>query len=188
MSRSTPNYGALCRCGHADIGDGIRVFAGQRLDGFYVDLGSVFDLAVLRPFQSLHLIPTTNADGVNALRAFNVHTIAIQVPIARLTKRRKVPTDVTSRDAVLGVWASSHRQKLRYQDEYRTYRSGPYTQVSRLAQSVVQRGHRADEPQGPVEPAGAAVRLEIRRVRRQAGAGEAAAGALSRECSPTSPR
>ena len=41
-----------------DLGDGIKVFAGQRLDGFYVDLGSVFDLAALRPFQNLHLIPT----------------------------------------------------------------------------------------------------------------------------------
>ncbi len=33
------------------------VFAGQRNDGFFVDLGSVFDLAALRPFQNLHLIP-----------------------------------------------------------------------------------------------------------------------------------
>ena len=57
--RSTPNYPALANAAIADVGDGIKVFAGQRLDGFYVDLGSVFDLAVLRPFQNLHLIPTT---------------------------------------------------------------------------------------------------------------------------------
>ena len=38
--------------------DGMKVFAGQRADGFYVDLGSIFDLGDLRPFQNLHLIPT----------------------------------------------------------------------------------------------------------------------------------
>ena len=56
--RSTPNYAGLANAAIYDLGDGIRVFAGQRLDGFYVDLGSVFDLAALRPFQNLHLIPT----------------------------------------------------------------------------------------------------------------------------------
>lgn len=130
--RSTPNYPALADAAIVDVGDGIRVFAGQRLDGFYVDLGSVFDLAALRPFQSLHLIPTANADGVNALRAFNVHTIAIQVPIKRLTKDGSVPTDVTKREAVIGVWASAHRQKAQYRDASRSSWSGPYTQVSRL--------------------------------------------------------
>ena len=86
----------------------------------------------LRPFQNLHLIPTPAADGVNALQAFNVHTIAIQVPIKRLTRSGKKPTDVNSADAVIGVWASAHRQKSRYRDENRDYWSGPYTQVSRL--------------------------------------------------------
>ena len=40
---------------------GGRVFAGQRAEGFYVDLGSIFDLATLRPFENLHLIPTPAA-------------------------------------------------------------------------------------------------------------------------------
>ena len=34
---------------------GEKVFAGQRAEGFYVDLGSIFDLGTLRPFQNLHL-------------------------------------------------------------------------------------------------------------------------------------
>ena len=67
--RSTPNYPALANSAIYDVGNGIKVFAGQRLDGFYVDLGSVFDLAALRPFQNFHLIPTPQAPGVNALRA-----------------------------------------------------------------------------------------------------------------------
>ena len=40
-----------------------RVFAGQRADAFHVDLGSIFDLGALRPFQHLHLIPSADAAG-----------------------------------------------------------------------------------------------------------------------------
>ena len=130
--RSTPNYADLANSTIADIGNGIKVFAGQRLDGFYVDLGAVFDLAVLRPFQNLHLIPGPAGTPVNAVRSFNVHTIAIQIPIDRLTRNGKVPTDQADPKAVIGVWASAHRQKGRYQDENRSYCSGPFTQVSRL--------------------------------------------------------
>ncbi|MET0145361.1 MAG: DUF4331 domain-containing protein [Ilumatobacteraceae bacterium] len=130
--RSTPNYAGLANSAIADLRDGIRVFAGQRLDGFFVDLGSVFDLAALRPFQNLHLVPTLAGPGVNALRAVNVHSIAIQVPIARLTGTPTPPTDPMSPDAVIGVWAAAHRRKAKYRDEDQSYEVGPFTQVSRL--------------------------------------------------------
>jgi hypothetical protein len=131
--RSTPNYPDLANAAVEQVGNGIQIFAGQRLDGFYVDLGAVFDLAVLRPFQNLHLISTPATDGVNGLRAFNVHTIAIQVPINQLTRNGKTPTDPMGNASVIGVWASAHRQKGRYHDESHNSWSGPFTQVSRLA-------------------------------------------------------
>jgi hypothetical protein len=130
--RSTPGYAALANSAIYTLDDGIKVFAGQRLDGFYVDLGSVFDLAALRPFQNLHLISTPAAPGIDALRSFNVHTIAIQIPISKLTRNGNTPTDALSPDAVIGVWASAYRQKGRFHDERRSWSSGPYTQVSRL--------------------------------------------------------
>ena len=51
---STPNYAALANSAIRPLAGGGRVFAGQRREGFYVDLGSVFDLGNLRPFQQLH--------------------------------------------------------------------------------------------------------------------------------------
>ena len=130
--RSTPKYPDLANAAINKLDNGIMVFAGQRLDGFYVDLGSVFDLAVLRPFQNLHLIPTAAQPGVNALRSFNVHSIAIQVPITQLTPDGKNPSDVMSAKSVIGVWASAYRQKGRFQDQNRSYSTGAFTQVSRL--------------------------------------------------------
>src|SRR2546427_500639 len=60
--RSTPDYVSLANAAVQDLGDGVKTFAGQRGEGFYVDLGSIFDLGALRPFQNLHLIPTPARD------------------------------------------------------------------------------------------------------------------------------
>ena len=51
---STPNYGALASQAISRVGNGVLSFAGQRAEGFYVDLGAIFDLGNLRPFQGDH--------------------------------------------------------------------------------------------------------------------------------------
>src|SRR5215472_1795953 len=51
---STPNYASLASAAVHELPGGIRVFAGQRAEGFYVDLGSIFDLLNLRPLEQLH--------------------------------------------------------------------------------------------------------------------------------------
>ena len=56
------------------------MFAGQRADAFHVDLGSIFDLGALRPFNEAHLISMPNMNGVNSVQSFNVHTIALAGP------------------------------------------------------------------------------------------------------------
>jgi hypothetical protein len=50
---STPNYAHLAESATYNV-HGSKVFAGQRADGFYVDLGAIFDLGDLRPFENLH--------------------------------------------------------------------------------------------------------------------------------------
>jgi Domain of unknown function (DUF4331) len=131
--RSTPNYARLAAQSFYDVGSR-RVFAGQRAEGFHVDLGSIFDLGTLRPFQSLHLIPTADAMGVDATKTLNVHTIAIQVPISEVTRRRNTPKDPMSPDSVIGVWATASRRRSRILDRQtgRTRGHGPWHQVSRL--------------------------------------------------------
>ncbi len=131
--RSTPNYPDLASAAVASFGSGEKVFAGQRADAFFVDLGSVFDLGTLRPFQNLHLIPTAATDGRDSLAQANVHTIALQVPIKHLTADGNVPTDPMSPNAVIGVWGAAYRQKARIRDKDWGHRNaGPWEQVSRL--------------------------------------------------------
>ena len=134
--RSTPNYGALADAAVHTLSSGEVVFAGQRNDPFFVDLGSIFDLGDLRPFQNLHLIPTAAAPGVDATKALNIHTIAIQVPIAALTKQQRVwgSRDAMSAESVLGIWGGASRRKVRIADAANDELSeaGPWVQVSRL--------------------------------------------------------
>jgi hypothetical protein len=132
--RSTPNYPALGEAAVHSLAGGVKVFAGQRLEGFYVDLGSIFDLGDLRPFQNLHLIPTMAAAGVDATKTLNIHTIALQIPISDLTANGGVPTHPSSSSAVIGVWSGASRRKVRMVDWANDERAeaGPWVQVSRL--------------------------------------------------------
>ena len=155
--RSTPELRALHRSGDARAARRpASVFAGQRADGFFVDLGSIFDLGALRPFQNLHLIPSAAAAGVNGLQGLNVHTIAIQVPMTDLTRDGKNPTDVM--DAEVGDRRVGVGQPA--EDDGLATTAQPDRRPRSVAagvparQPAVQRGHRPDGAQGPVERPG----------------------------------
>ena len=131
--RSTPNYAKLAKQGVHSMGNR-SVFAGQRADAFHVDLGSIFDLGALRPFNEAHLISMPEMNGVNAVQSYNVHTIAIQVPISDLSRNGDRPKDATKGSSVIGVWATASRRKARVFDRRkgRYVGLGPWEQVSRL--------------------------------------------------------
>ncbi|MFI5261515.1 MAG: DUF4331 domain-containing protein [Candidatus Limnocylindrales bacterium] len=135
--RSTPKYGPLAQSAVHTLGGGIKVFAGQRREGFFVDLGSIFDLGDLRPFQNLHLIPTAAAPGVDATKDLNVHTIAMQIQMTSLTKDGSKPTDPLDPRSVIGVYTSAHRRKARILVGSDDVESGPWVQVSRLGNPLV---------------------------------------------------
>jgi hypothetical protein len=127
--RSTPNYGALADAAVTSLPGGIKVFAGQRDDPFYVDLGSVFDLAGLRPFNPFHAIPLAAEPGRDALRNYSTHTIAIQVPIDQVT---------TFSNKIIGVYASASRPMVRVlRKDGTSDHNGPFVQVSRLGEPLI---------------------------------------------------
>ncbi len=132
--RSTPNYDSLATSAVHHIARNTTVFAGQRNDGFFVDLGAIFDLGDIRPIQNLHLIPTPAAPAVDPLKTLNIHTIAIKVPISSLTRDGSVPSDPASVKAVLGIWGGASRRKVQVRNDNGngTMGSGPWVQVSRL--------------------------------------------------------
>jgi hypothetical protein len=132
---STPSYAsALAQPAINTLSDGSLVFAGQRAEGFYVDLGSIFDLGNLRPVQELNVFAKAlglqSMPGVNATKFLNVHSIALQVPISRVT--------VSGRPTI-GIWTTASRRRVGIRDDRGgpEFFSGPHTQVSRLGNPLV---------------------------------------------------
>ncbi|MDQ6850671.1 MAG: DUF4331 domain-containing protein [Actinomycetota bacterium] len=135
---STPNYAALARAAVHKLPGGIQVFTGQRAEGFYVDLGAIFDLGALRPFQNAHLIKMPASGGINATKAKNIHSIAIQVPKTDLTKGGYDPTDATDKRSTIGVYASASRQQGRViNGDGTVHNAGPWVQISRQANPLI---------------------------------------------------
>ncbi len=111
--RTMPGYAALAAQGIYELDDGVRVFAGQREDPFYIDLGAIFDTLNLRRDLPLLTADEDANDGVNPfgvdmLSGFNVNTIAIEVPISWLTKDGEGPD--TTEYPKLGAYASTYRR------------------------------------------------------------------------------
>jgi hypothetical protein len=137
--RSTPNYQDLAEMATYSLKDGTKVFAGQRDDPFFVDLGSVFDLAGLRPFNGAHLIPRAATRGRDGVSGYNTHTIALQVPISSLTHNHRAPRDASDPNAIIGVYSTSQRQRVRVLSDSGATpeQSGRWAQVSRLGMPLV---------------------------------------------------
>ena len=130
---STPDYGAWpprrCTAGRRD--HGVRRAAGR---GLLRRPGR--DLRPGRPAAvreaARHVRPACPPGGTRGQRhqQLNVHSIAIQVPVSALT-RSDHPT--------IGVWTTASRQRVRLwdADQGENVDSGPFRQVSRLGNPLV---------------------------------------------------
>jgi uncharacterized protein DUF4331 len=125
--RSMPDYGALADAAVTELPGGGQSFAGPRDDPFFVDLGSVFDLAGLRPLNQAHAIKLPTENGVDGLAGFNVHSVVLQVPT----------DDLVDGDPVIGVWSTTERRRNTVLGGGKSRARGPFTQVSRLGMPLV---------------------------------------------------
>jgi len=92
--RSTPGYHALAMAGIHDLNDGSKVFAGQRDDSFFGDIGAAFDLVAIRSGTG------ASGGGKDFFAGYAVHTVSLQVPLSQLDN---------GGNHVVGVWSASER-------------------------------------------------------------------------------
>src|SRR6476646_11234937 len=98
---------------------GLKIFAGQRDDPFYADVGAIFDLVAIRKAGT-----TGNmGGGKDFLSGYNVHTIALQIPISQ----------VDTKSHTIGVWSSTDRQNVTVNGKLHR----GWTQVSRLGEPLI---------------------------------------------------
>src|SRR3954452_5274005 len=81
--KTFPNYGALASASVHGVRGGGKVFAGQREDAFFVDLGTTFDALNIRKATG------NSGGGKDDLAGYNVHGIVLQVPEGQVTRNHK---------------------------------------------------------------------------------------------------
>ncbi len=114
--RSTPNYRQLAANAVVNA-NGTRVFAGQRDDPFFGDIGAIFDKLAFRKGTG------ASGGGKDFFAGYAVHTIALQIPIAELR----------AKSSTIGVWSSTERRNVTVAGKVRK----GWTQVSRIGNPLV---------------------------------------------------
>jgi len=125
--RSTPGYHALAMAGIHDLNDGSKVFAGQRDDGFFGDIGAAFDLVAIRSGTG------ASGGGKDFFAGYGVHTVSLQVPLSQLDN---------GGNHVVGIWSASERPVTKITLAKKHGRrilkkSTEWKQVSRLGEPLV---------------------------------------------------
>lgn len=134
-TRTTPNYEQLAAKGIFPLKNGGRVFAGQRDETFYIDLGGTFD--TLNLHVSPILSPADDANDALLLGAardtfsgFNVNTIALEIPISDLMG--------PNGNKVIGAYATTSRPKVSViKKDGDRENSARFVQVARMGNPLV---------------------------------------------------
>ena len=128
--KTMPDYDKLARQGIKQIKGGGKVFAGQRDDPFFVDLGATFDSINFRSGTG------NQGGGKDDLAGYNTNSVVLQVPDAHVTRNNKSVTGPSASNAVIGVWSSTERQRLQVTSGSGRGK-GRFVQVSRLGNPLV---------------------------------------------------
>ncbi|WP_019864684.1 DUF4331 domain-containing protein [Methylovulum miyakonense] len=131
--RTMPDYQDLSEQGIYPLVNGGRVFAGQRDESFYIDLGATFDTLNFRAPPILTADQDgndfANPFGNDMFSGFNVNSIAIEVPISEVT---------SDAAAVIGMYASTSRPRYKTINSLgQAVYSGAFVQVARMANPLV---------------------------------------------------
>ena len=115
------------------------MFAGQREEPFFVDLGAAFDAINVR-------VGTGNeGQGKDDFSGYNISSIVMQLPEEQVTKDGEPVADMGANNAVVGVWSTTERRRLEVRDAG-FYAGSPgsvngvknkWVQVSRLGNPLV---------------------------------------------------
>lgn len=104
----------------AELDAGYQAFAGQRDDGFYADIQAIFDLLNFR----------TGDDRFDSQSGYNVHTIALDIPVEELGG------DLQQ----VGVFATTSRPAFAVAGSGGPVRFGPFVQVARQGNPLFNEG------------------------------------------------
>jgi hypothetical protein len=115
-------YNAVASSAVRTLGGGVKAFVGPREDPFFIDVGRIFDLL------------SVGGKGTDNVSGFNVHTIALQVPLGKIRP--------SASDPVIGAYTTVDRMhtswhKVGKGKRARWVEHSAWKQVERLGQPLV---------------------------------------------------
>jgi hypothetical protein len=132
--KTIPNYEPVWMSAIKNVGGGGKSFVGPADDPFFVDLGAVFDgINIDKPGRP-NIGLGNQGGGRDDVSGYNTHSFVLQVPEAAVTKDNRSVSNANSPNAVIGVWATTERQKM---SVLKGNRRPEWVQVSRLGNPLV---------------------------------------------------
>ena len=126
--KTIPDYDKVANQAITELPGGGKVFAGQRDDPFFVDLGMTFDAINLEGRAG---------KAKDDLAGYGVHSIVLQVPEEKVTRDGDEVDSANDKNSVVGVWASTERKRVSVLASHDDDDGNDYQQVSRLGNPLV---------------------------------------------------
>jgi Domain of unknown function (DUF4331) len=141
--KTFPHYQKFVNQSINTLGDGTKVFVGERDDPFFVDLGATFDAINVRQGTG------NEGQGKDDLSGYWTSSTVLQVPERQVTRNGKSVSRPSANNAVVGVWSSTERRRLQVTNaslaqggagkrhHHHHNRGNRFVQVSRLGNPLV---------------------------------------------------
>jgi hypothetical protein len=136
--KTIPDYAKVSAGAVQSLSSGGKTFVGPADDPFFIDLATIFDGVNIdkpgRPGIGLG----NQGGGKDDVAGYNTHAFALQVPESDVTRNGRSVSEPGARNAVVGVWTTTERKKvrvLRHKGKRRAH--AEWVQVSRLGNPLI---------------------------------------------------
>ncbi len=137
--KTFPDYENFVDAATRTLPGGGKIFAGQRDDPFFVDLGATFDAINVREGTG------NEGEGKDDFSGYSTSAIVLQLPEGKVTKDGEPVSGADAKNAVVGVWSTTDGAGSRSRtpravgskSSKARHRKNRFVQVSRLGNPLV---------------------------------------------------
>ena len=136
--KTIPNFSAVEAGGVTSLRGGGKTIVAPADDAFFVDLGAIFDgINIDKPGRPMIGLGNQGG-GKDDVAGYNTKSFVLQVPEREVTRDRKSVADMSSKNAVVGVWSTTERKRGSVLSSGRKHgKRGRWVQVSRLGNPLI---------------------------------------------------
>ena len=136
--KTIPNFSAVEAGGVTSLRGGGKTIVAPADDAFFVDLGAIFDgINIDKPGRPMIGLGNQGG-GKDDVAGYNTKSFVLQVPEREVTRDRKSVSDMSSKNAVVGVWSTTERKRGSVLSSGRKHgKRGRWVQVSRLGNPLI---------------------------------------------------